>query len=259
MQGSLNKTTKNKLANGKQIVAMAEVNGPAVADELEARQRGSDEQRWTKVQIKALFAWIAHQMQAANAHLQHTAMVYAAEQADDTADDTVRESLVGRLRTVRNTAGEIVGQDNLRRYGLRDLPPTDQASIIPYAENVVELLRDNPDPVTNEVGLTFHSAPVADALEAKLTEYSSENADANRERRELQKAKADHDRAAEYWNDIYQGAASQLEGLFRQAGRHQLADRVRPTWAKSTGREGTDEEPQLEGGEQPQVDEPVEA
>lgn len=256
MQGSLNKTTKNKLANGEQIVAAAEVNGPAVAQELEQSQTGPDDTRWSKTQFEALFVWIAHQMGAANAHLKRAALAYAAEQADDDNDATLQESLVGRLRTVRNTAGEIVGQDKLHRYGLNSAPPTDQQRVIPYAENVIELLRANPDPVTNAVGLSFQSTPVADALEAKLGEYTAEHAAANREKRELQKAKSDHDRAVAYWDNIYQGIASQLEGLFRQAGRHQLADRVRPTWAKSTGREGADEDPPVDDGDDPQIDQP---
>ncbi|QDG49352.1 hypothetical protein FIV42_00950 [Persicimonas caeni] len=263
----MNKTTKNKLANGKQLVAMAEVNGPAVAEDLERRQKGADGQRWTKTQFETLFVWIAGQMQAANDHLKKAALKYAAEQADDASNATMQESLVHRLRTVRNTAGEIVGVDKLRQFGLNNQPPHDQEGVIPYAENVVELLRANPDPVTNDVGLTFQSVPVADALEAKLVEYRDERTDANREKRQLQQAKADHDRAVDYWDDIYQGVASQLEGLFRQAGRHQLADRVRPTWAKSTGRERADEdpvidagdEPRVDSGESPQVDEPVEA
>jgi hypothetical protein len=70
--------------------------------------------------------------------------------------------------------------------------------------------------------------------------------DDDREARELEDAYSLRDRAIAAWSDAYQGTATALEGLYRRAGRKDLAEKVRPNLRKLRG-----EDPGAEEAEAP--------
>ena len=53
------------------------------------------------------------------------------------------------------------------------------------------------------------------------------------------------------WEDVHQGIADTLTGLFRLAGRKDLSEHVRPTHRMLAGEETPPAEPPKEGGQTP--------
>src|SRR4051794_19389800 len=67
-------------------------------------------------------------------------------------------------------------------------------------------------------------------------------ADEGSEARELEKALGARDQAVELWTEVYQGVATALSGLYRLAGRKDLADRVRPTSRTLSGEDAASDD-----------------
>ena len=115
----------------------------------------------------------------------------------------------------------------------------------------MQLVENTPIQLTSAFGASFDSAAAASSLKAKATILDGLVADDDREARELEDAHALRDRAVAEWSDAYQGTATTLEGLYRRAGRKELAEKVRPTVRKLRGEDpGADdiETPQPENG-----------
>ena len=89
--------------------------------------------------------------------------------------------------------------------------------------------------VSSPFGSSFDTKTAALALDQKVQDLASHINDDDREARELETALGQRDRAAATRSNSYQGTATALEGLYRQAGFKDLADKVRPTQRKLRG------------------------
>ncbi len=93
----------------------------------------------------------------------------------------------------------------------------------------MQLVENTPIQLTSAFGASFDSAAAASSLKAKAMVLDGLIVNDDREARELEDAHALRDRAVAEWSDAYQGTATTLEGLYRRAGRKELAEKVRPT------------------------------
>lgn len=84
----------------------------------------------------------------------------------------------------------------------------------------------------------------ADALDAAVAPLREVMQGMLVDERENEAALTARDRAIAEWAIIYQGVANMLSGLYRLAGRDDLADRIRPTVRRAEGLDQPPAEPE---------------
>ncbi|UQA62410.1 hypothetical protein [Polyangium aurulentum] len=237
----LSEQVQNQIRVSEKVIASARTHVGKVAAAL-AEQSLKVQGQATKATAEAFEAVIlasADGLEKATADLHEKEQVLAAEKADDgpvrAARDNVTNSVAGLVMLLRSTVEDHLGSAALATYGLGGETPRVPAKLLNHVQNVAQLLEQNPVQITSTLGTSFDTNTAAKALKAKAAELGGHIKDDDREARELETALANRDRAAAAWSDAYQGTAATLEGLYRQAGWKELAEKVRPTQRKLRG------------------------
>lgn len=251
--GKLGKEIENRLNVTRKVAAAAETHGPNLAPTVAARMQELHGQGApTAVAIASLFAALDGSAKGAASRLEATALKLAAEQADDHAPrrqrDEATEAALAVMTRLRSAVSDALGAEGLATYGLAGETPRTPKALSAHLTNVANLLGEKPATVTTEFGGTFDSAAARTALLAKNAPLAAALGVVDREERELEEALGQRDQALASWTEVYQGVATTLEGLFRMAGRPDLALRVRPTSRTVSGEDAGPEEP-AGGGE----------
>jgi len=245
----LSEQVQNQLRVSDKLIASAHTHVGKVAAALAGRSLKvqGEETKATAEAFEAVILASADGLAKASADLRETEQILAAEKADDgpvrAARDNATTSVAGLVMLLRSTVEDHLGSAALATYGLGGETPRVPAKLVNHAQNVAQLLEQNPAQVTSAIGTSFDTKTAAQALKAKAAELAAHIKDDDREARELETALANRDRAAAAWSDAYQGTAATLEGLYRQAGWKELAEKVRPTQRKLRGEDaGADTE-----------------
>lgn len=247
----LSEQVQNQIEVSERVVASARARAKKVAVELTARAAQAQEAdaAATPAEYEAVVLLLAAQLTRAAEALRARELEVTAEQADDApvraARDAAEREVTGLMTRLRSTVEDALGPDALATYGLQGETPRGPAKVLSYSWNAAQLLRKTPASIMTELGSTFSTQAAALAVEARHATLDALIKDDAREARELEGALTNRDRAAETWSDVYLGAATALEGLYRLAGWPELADRVRPT--ERTLR-GEDAGPEIEEG-----------
>lgn len=244
----LSEQVQNQIRVSEKVVASGRTHAAKIAAEL-AEQAKKVQGKGTKATAEAFEAVIlasADGLAKATADLRENEQILAAEKADDgpvrVARDSATGAVAGLVMLLRSTVEDHLGSAALATYGLGGDTPRVPAKLLNHVQNVVQLLEQNPAKVTSALGTSFDTKTAAQALKAKAAELGGHIKDDDREARELETALANRDRAAAAWSDAYQGTAATLEGLYRQAGWKELAEKVRPTQRKLRGEDAGGEE-----------------
>jgi len=237
----LSEQVQNQIRVSEKVIASAHTHAGKVAPAL-AEQANKVQGKNTKATAEAFTAVIlaaADGLAHAAAELREREQNLAAERADDgpvrAARDNATTEVSGLVTLLRSTVEDHMGTAALATYGLGGDTPRAPAKLLNLAQNVAQLLEQNPAKVTSPFGTSFDTKTAAQVLKAKAAELAAHIKDDDREARELETAMSDRDRAAAAWVNAYQGTASMLEGLYRQAGLKDLADKVRPTQRRLRG------------------------
>jgi hypothetical protein len=237
----LSEQVQNQIRVSEKVIASARTHAEKVSAAL-AEQSKKVQGKNTKATAEAFAAVIlasADGLAKATADLRETEQTLAAEKADDgpvrAARDNATAQLAGLVTLLRSTVEDHLGAAALATYGLGGDTPRVPAKLLNHVQNVAQLLEQNPAKVTSALGTSFDTKTAAQALKTRAAELAAHIKDDDREARELETALAGRDRAAAAWSDAYQGTAATLEGLYRQAGWKELADKVRPTQRKLRG------------------------
>lgn len=246
------KEIENRLTVSKKVVTAARTHGPGLAPALAAQAvlaQGQDDAPSAE-DFAAMFESLAAMLSSAAGGLEQAALDHSAEQADDiaprTARDKTADALLSLMVQLRATVETALGSAGLATYGLEGDTPRLPKALSSHAANVTALLAKAPVEVTTDLGTTFSSTAAITALTARKSQLDTALADVDREARELEDALGKRNQAIARWTDTYQGAANTLTGLFRLAGRNDLAERVRPTSRTLSGEDegpATPEEP----------------
>lgn len=230
-----------QLKNGQTIQITAETF-PADARAACANRLAGDglPPEQARALVDANIAGIARIMSAANTQLELAENAYAQEQADDPParkqrDDAAAE-LSLRRSDVRTHVVRRFGPLAVREYGLEGEPPTNPDALAKQTANTIKLLRANPKSHTSPLG-NFTTAAAADYLKEAQATLAAALTTVTTETKELQDSLGLRDAAVTNWTNVYQSAATLLEGFLRLGGRPDLAERVRPTARRSTGLE----------------------
>lgn len=231
----LGKEIENRITVSRKVIAAATTHGPGLAPVLaeKALAAKGDGEAPKAAAFKAMFASLAAMLTSATDALEVAELAYAAEQADDVAPratrDKANEKLLALMVKLGSTLEDAMGADAVKSYGLAGDTPRTPKALSSYVGNVVNLMKKKPADVTTEVGGKFSTAATVAILQARKAELDAALKDVDREAREFEGSLGKRDQAMERWTDAYQGIASTLTGLFRLAGRKDLAERVRPT------------------------------
>lgn len=222
--GSSLKNQKNILVEG----LLSELSGLSKAD-------------WEKV-VDVLFL----HLKGANATLVQKEEAYVAEQADDDPSRSARNADVSACQDILSKARDrlfSIGGDALaNEFGLPSVVPQRPDKLVKVTANAAKLLFAKKQDFVDEFNETTSPQKLAIALEAKAKALDASIKKVQQETRELQSALLERDDAGEHWAEVYKGVSRIAEGLFVLAGKSELAERVKYTVRRSTGKEKVSEE-----------------
>ncbi len=126
----------------------------------------------------------------------------------------------------------------------------------PLAEQVDQTVKLLRDPVAIELavrlkGVTFELAVVADDLESSRDRLLKSRGEYQQTKKATDGTRILVNAAIEQFDRVFPWVASSLESIFRLAGEHQLADRIRTSRRRVTRRQGTGQEGSQTGDPQP--------
>lgn len=240
----------NRVRNGQEVVASARTHRDAIAEALAERVSG-----WSAPQAATTIRALADHLEMHNRTLEEREDVYVAEQADDPMLREQRDEALSTLKSLvtraRSRIADALGATGLQRYGLDGSLPRSPSDVASHVASAINLLRRDVTEIDDGLGGRLTTTKLADRLSAALTPLIDTLSRLRVEAREHEGALTARDRALADWTDAYQGVASSLSGLYQLAGRRDLAERIRPTERRASGRETS--EPTAE----PVVVEPV--
>ncbi len=120
-------------------------------------------------------------------------------------------------------------------------------------DQTVKLLR-NPEgetPAKKVGGVDVDFTGMADDLDGDLTEYKSSRVGVERRRKEADATRIASNQAIAEYDRVFPAVATSLEGLFRLVGERDLADRIRTSVRRVTGRRSEEEEPAESSSDEP--------
>jgi hypothetical protein len=226
----------NRIHNGKEVVAAARTHRDAIAAALAAKVAG-----WSEERARGVLETLADHLDAHTRGLAGAEDRYVAEQADDPPlrdrRDRAAAALLDLSVRARSRIEDALGASGLERYGFEGPTPRHPGGLASHVENTVNLLRSEPAEVDDGLGGRFRTTALADRLAAALAPLRDALEALRVEGREHEAAITERDRALAAWTEAYQGVAGTLVGLFRLAGRADLAARIRPTERRASGRD----------------------
>ena len=169
-----------------------------------------------------------------------------AEEADDAPYRTRRDEVEVEMTQVVSAAAQRIealrGVGALRIYAL-DVPmPAAHESQRIHVGRVLKQLEGNPLDVQDRFGGSFGTAGVIAVLEPLHQEFSGLLDALVREDGELKRRRAEFAQAEARWQSLVTHVAATIEAQLRLARMDYLADRVRPSFARTSGLE-VDESP----------------
>lgn len=236
------KNIENRLRSTEHVAQAATVHREQVTSSLAAL--AVEVQGSTTIATRDVFEIVIDFLTAALKHagtkLDTTELAVVAEKADDVGLREARDEheIITRNSCIRvkSMITDALGDNALAVYGLEGPTPRGARDVLTHARTVVELLQKKPFQKTVE-GVTYDSAAIATGLATKAATLAQALGDVDREEQELRDKLGLRDKALGTWTDTYQGGADALVGLFRLAGRKDLAEAVRPTQKTVSGEE----------------------
>lgn len=238
------KQIDNRIQSSEHVVHAATTHRDQVAETLAARAlavQGPDSSV-TKAVFLSVLDFLVGTLAGSMKDLDEAEHRVVAERADDVglreARDAAALDLVNGAVRVRSMVVDALGTPALHTYGLEGSTPRAPRELASHARTVANLMKKQPFAVTVD-GISFDSAAMAATLDKKALALETALGDIQREEQELADKLGQRGKQLGAWTDDHQGIADTLVGLFRLAGRKDLAERVRPTSRALAGEEIT--------------------
>lgn len=252
MSNKIGKTIENRIGWGRWVAASVDTHLDNISGALSGRG-GMNKSDWG-----AFLEGQRDEMTSANTALFEAESALAQERADDPAARETRDEAASamyeaivRARSLMEAvkAGESV------RFGLDGRTPRAASSMLAFAQNAVDSLR-NSDESLGTLGIDVDTSALADQLQPALDGLADAVDTMAAEEREAEASLVKRDKVLAGWQRTYRSVARILEGVYRMAGADELADRVRPTIRRATGVDDPEDDADLEpvvdaGGDTP--------
>lgn len=236
MTVTVNRTTNHLIKYARGVVAIGRLNvEPAIA----GIQRRFGAQAIEAAVARSLILGHCDLLERLTGEFELSITTLARESAEDmlarekrdSLHQTVSKMLVGARTRMRDSFDET----ETRAFRLNGRTPTSHEGVLRYASDVVALMEGNPRTATDAFGATFDTQVMVAALRPAVEMYRQALQDVTREQRETQQARAARTLAEDQFRDGLVNIAAIVESYLRMAGLDELADRVRPTLARTSG------------------------
>ncbi len=159
-----------------------------------------------------------------------------------------RDAVDGKVRQVRHVCRGMFGDQGVARVGLREEPPTGAYRLWEHGKTVKESLV-KPDlglkpliVIDTGEGLATPAAQLAAQLEPELSELGELVGNRHEENRKGADVRLRRQRAIEEFDRDIRAIVRSAQGMFRLAGRDDLAERFRPLLQRVTKKKAETEE-----------------
>jgi hypothetical protein len=149
----------------------------------------------------------------------------------DVSAAALHDTVVG----VRRSGRDNFKLETLRIYRMDESIPVSHEGLAKYVAEMHGLLVQNPYTVTDVLGKDITTTELATILNAPLQVYRTTLDDVVREAREAERARMLRDQSASRFRRVLHNVAAIVAGYLRLAGLDELADRIRPTRARTSG------------------------
>lgn len=248
MSGNLSKQTHRLIQNALVIEKAAELHGPIAAARL-GEQLGGQHDGFKEAAVLAVFdsqRWFLSELSRV---LTEREEALSAELGDNPAlRAALGEALAGTRGALvqgRELSRSLYEPDVVAGMGLAGETPEDAATLLSYGRGAAQGLRAQSGK-PGRLGVAVDLTPLADALDQALVTLKAAHEAAVADVKEDQAARLARDEAFDALRAVYRSAALIIEGYFRQAGLHELADRLRPTERRA---QGLEDAPPLDGAD----------
>lgn len=242
---AISKMTSHQLNYSRAVIAAGRSHLDALADAL-----GKTYSAYTKERIdqtRALVSFHCDLLKQVASDYEAAANNLAQDESEDIFARAERtdaaEQLSRLLSACRSRIRENLGDDALRIYRLDRTTPVAREALRRYGAEVLNLLEQNPRTAADLFGDTFSTATLAAKLGAAVTTLQIALQTVAREQRETQTARARRNQAEVHFRTTVSNIAAILEAHLRLAGLTEQADRIRPTYARTSGESGPPSEP----------------
>ncbi len=123
----------------------------------------------------------------------------------------------------------------LRSFGLLADPPDAQDALINYADNAAKQLAKDNTPIKGLLKMVLVPSEAGEELALLVKNFEESVGAVGKEKRELEGALVNRDRALEDWQIVYAAVGDILSGFYRIAGEIKLASQIRPTSRRIRG------------------------
>lgn len=237
----VNRTTNHLIKYARGVVAIGRLNVDPV---ILAIQRRFGEQAIEAAPARALILGHCDLLERLTGDFESSIITLAQESTEDIlareGRDSAHLALARLLGSTRTRMRDSFSETEMRVYRLRGRNPTSYEGMLRYASDVVALMEQNPRSATDAFGATFDTQVMAAALRPAVATYRQSLDDVTREQRETQQARAARTLSEELFRDALVNIAAMIEAYLRMAGMDELADRVRPTLARTSGEAESD-------------------
>jgi hypothetical protein len=237
----VNRTTNYLIQYARGVVAVTRLNVDPIISGI---QRRFGEQAIQAEATRALLLGHGDLLEVLTSDFEASITKLLKESTEDIlareGRDTAHQTLARLLGGTRTRMRDSFSETEMRAFRLRARNPTSYEGMLRYASDVVALMEQNPRTVKDAFGATMDTQVMAAALRPAVETYRDALDAVEREQRETQQARAARTEAEEKFRDGLVNIAAIVEAYLRMAGLDELADRVRPTLARTTGEAESD-------------------
>lgn len=242
MSNKVGKTTVNRVDWGRWIVSSAKVHKKRLVVLLAGRM-ALDAVEWEK-----FVDGQAAELNTATEKLWTAELELARERSDDPAHRDERDTRMAELVEVLSRVRSLLESTQpglTRRFGLDGEMPRLANAAESFSRNVMENLRQA-DHTYQVLGVSFSTVELANQIDVAYQALQEKLVILKHEDRKAEGLLILRDRALDDWTRTYQVVAGMMENIYRLAGEDELAKRVRPTIARTTGKVGPEDEGEAE-------------
>ncbi|QDG51567.1 hypothetical protein FIV42_12665 [Persicimonas caeni] len=249
IMSDLSKQMSNRIAWARYVLASARVHGAAIASQLiqEYAEFAENGDAHDAAAMDTTLHLLTRRLEKKTDQMEGAELAVSAELADD---NSVREARDGFLETGRSQyyeARDLVhrafGEQAVDSYALAATPPTTADGLAAALKNTINLMEAQPQTGRDSFGNSYETSAVVAALRPTADSLGGVLEEVDTEIREVDEARAHRDKIVAEWLHIFRGTAAALSALYDLAGRHDLAERIRPTLARAEGETEPPSEP----------------
>lgn len=241
------KLVTDRQKSAEAVIAAGRTHAVAVADAAEkvfepyvlGKQKVPDLRVLIELAAAALEDSAKRMVQADQAHIREL----SDDDAPREARDEVAAALSAEIVDLRDWLRGLYGVSALKQLGFSDATPRDPVALSHFADQVIRALHSKSLPAPKRSGVSWEAKEVVKKLTSMRDALEKHLKDVARESREAEATLVAKNNAIAAYDERFAEVATFYVGLFRLAGKTDLAERVRPSTRRPGQTEAEASEP----------------